>query len=321
MYAPGRCPIAPPHTSLPPCLQRAAAVHPTLACEHSSPPPLRTWQDASSFNQPLDWDVARVTSMYLMFGVRAGRCPIAPPHTSLPPCLQRAASAPHAHLSIPRLLLSAPGRRPPASTSPWTGTSRKSRACATCSRYARACCLPSRHRTRASCLACSPPPLHTARAPEHLSPPSSPHLAVRLQLQPAPGLGRRASHEHGIHVLCTPGPLPHRATAHELLALPAARRRCAPRTPEHSSPRPLRTWQSASSFNQPLDWDVAQVTSMVNMFYVRPGRCPIAPPHASLPPCLQPTASAPHARLSTTRLPPLRPSGSTPTPLPTAKSV
>ena len=146
-----------------------------------------------------------------------GRCPIAPPHTSLPPCLQRAASAPHAHLSIPRLLLSAPGRRPPASTSPWTGTSRKSRACATCSRYARACCLPSRHRTRASCLACSPPPLHTARAPEHLSPPSSPHLAVRLQLQPAPGLGRRASHEHGIHVLCTPGPLPHRASAHESL--------------------------------------------------------------------------------------------------------
>jgi hypothetical protein len=129
--------------------------------EHSSPPPLHNWQDAYDFNQPLDWDVAQVTSMYRMFLVRPGRSPIAPPHASLPPCLQPAAAAPHARLSLPRL--------------------------------------------------------------------------------------------------------------------------------------PLRTWQFAYDFNQPLDWDVAQVTSMEYMFYVRPGRCPIAPSLASLPPCLQPAASAPHA--------------------------
>ena len=68
----------------------------------------------------------------------------------------------------------------------------------------------------------------TPRTPEPSSPPS-PHLAVCLRLQPAPGLGRRASHEHGIHVLCTPGPLPHRAIAREPPALPAARRLCTPR--------------------------------------------------------------------------------------------
>ena len=50
----------------------------------------------------------------------------------------------------------------------------------------------------------------------------------------------------------------------------------------------------ASTFNVAIgSWDVAQVTDMYKMFWVRPGRCPIAPPHASLPPCLQPAASAP----------------------------
>ena len=34
------------------------------------------------------------------------------------------------------------------------------------------------------------------------------------------------------------------------------------------------------TFNEPIgSWDVAQVTSMGLMFYVRPGRCRIAPPH------------------------------------------
>ena len=55
------------------------------------------------------------------------------------------------------------------------------------------------------------------------------------------------------------------------------------RAPEHSSPRPLRTWQDASSFNQPLDWDVAQVTNMEDMFHVSPGRCPIAPGVSGVP--------------------------------------
>ena len=49
-----------------------------------------------------------------------------------------------------------------------------------------------------------------------------------------------------------------------------------------------------STFNVAIgSWDVAQVTNMGNMFYVRPARCPIAPPHTSLPPSLQPAASAP----------------------------
>ena len=39
------------------------------------------------------------------------------------------------------------------------------------------------------------------------------------------------------------------------------------------------------------------------MFNVRAGRCPSAPPHASLWSCLQPAASAPHARKSIPRLP------------------
>ena len=48
----------------------------------------------SSFNEAIgSWDVAQVTNMYSMFGVRSGRSPIAPPHTSLPPHLQPAASA------------------------------------------------------------------------------------------------------------------------------------------------------------------------------------------------------------------------------------
>ena len=47
-----------------------------------------------TFNEPIgSWDVAQVTNMYSMFGVRSGRSPIAPPHTSLPPHLQPAASA------------------------------------------------------------------------------------------------------------------------------------------------------------------------------------------------------------------------------------
>ena len=94
-----------------------------------------------------------------------------------------------------------------------------------------------------------------------------------------------------------PEPLPHRASAREPPALPAARRLCTPRAPEHPSPPPLRTWQEASRFNQPLDWDVAQVTSMRDMFQVRPGLLPsIAPPHASFLPCLQPAAAAHHTR-------------------------
>ena len=131
------------------------------------------------------------------------------------------------------------------------------------------------------------------------------HLAVCPQLQPALGLGRRARHEHAIHVQGTSGPLvlPHCATARKPPALPTARRHNPP-SPEHTSPLPLRTsWQGASSLNQPLDWDVAQVTNMRLMFNVRPGRCPIAPPHACLPHCLQPAASAPQARLSIPRLP------------------
>ena len=63
--------------------------------------------------------------------------------------------------------------------------------------------------TRASASLASPPP----------------RPAVRRQLQPAPGLERRASHElfwHVEHVRCKPGPLPHRATAREPPALPAA---------------------------------------------------------------------------------------------------
>ena len=71
--------------------------------------------------------------------------------------------------------------------------------------YARAA-APSRHRTQASNLACSLPPLHNQR------------------------------------------------------------------TPEPPSPPPLRTWQRAVDFNQPLDWNVSQVTSMKEMFTVRPGR-------------------------------------------------
>ena len=48
-----------------------------------------------TFNEPIgSWDVAQVTSMYFMFGVSPGRCPIAPPHTRFPPCVQPAASAP-----------------------------------------------------------------------------------------------------------------------------------------------------------------------------------------------------------------------------------
>ena len=38
-----------------------------------------------------------------------------------------------------------------------------------------------------------------------------------------------------------PEPLPHRASAREPPALPAARRLCTPRAPEHSSPQPLST--------------------------------------------------------------------------------
>ena len=41
--------------------------------------------------------------------------------------------------------------------------------------------------------------------------------------------------------LVRPEPLPHRASAREPPALPAARRLCTPRAPEHSSPQPLST--------------------------------------------------------------------------------
>ena len=52
-----------------------------------------------------------------------------------------------------------------------------------------------------------------------------------------------------------------------------------------------------STFNGAIgSWDVAQVTSMESMFHVRPRRCPIAPTHTSLPPCLPPAASAPPTR-------------------------
>ena len=48
-----------------------------------------------TFNEPIgSWDVAQVTNMDRMFKVSPGRCPIAPPHTRFPPCVQPAASAP-----------------------------------------------------------------------------------------------------------------------------------------------------------------------------------------------------------------------------------
>ena len=178
---PARCPIAPPHASLPPCLQPAASA-PHAAPEQSSPPPLRTWQGASSFNQPLDWDVARVTSMYFMFYVR----PEPLPHRATahaPPALPAARHlcTPRTPVSIPCLPLSAPGSTPPASTSPWTGTSRKSRTWDTCSMYARAA-APSRRRTRASRLGCSPPPPH----PRAIL--SIPHLPLRRSGRAPPPL-------------------------------------------------------------------------------------------------------------------------------------
>ena len=93
--SPGRCPSAPAHE--PPshlsaaafCLQARLSLYSASLARSSG-----TWQYADSFNQPLEWNVAKVTSMGDMFDVSPGRCPIAPPHASLPPYLPPAASAP-----------------------------------------------------------------------------------------------------------------------------------------------------------------------------------------------------------------------------------
>ena len=71
---PGRCPIAPPHMRASQHLACSLpTLHPMCTPENSSATPLRTWQNAWDFNQPLDWDVAHVTNMQYMFKVRPGR--------------------------------------------------------------------------------------------------------------------------------------------------------------------------------------------------------------------------------------------------------
>ena len=171
-------------------------------------------------------------------------------------------------------------------------------------------------------------------------------VAVRPELQPAPRVERGERHGYGLHVLCTPRPLPDRASASKLPANPqpppldiraAELPLCAVRpeplacrrlqiqsklesapgelerrksqkhgldvprkqpgplsrhailrmsSPRPSAPPPLHAVSSSSpplqgrtSFNQPLDWNVASVTDMSYMFSVRRGRRPIAPPH------------------------------------------
>ena len=243
----GRCPIPP--------AARASA-------------PLRTWQGADNFDQPLEWDVASVTYMSSMFSVSLGsRQPVArasaplriwqdterfdqplqwnvanvrymanmftvsPGRRCLIPPLQRAPQHP-----------SASGRMPPASTSRWSGTTRVSRAWAIHVR-----CKPGR---------CPIPP--AARASASLR---TWQRAFRFNQPLEWDVASVTSLGYMFYV--SPGRCP----------VPPAARASAP----------LRTWQYASDFNQPLEWDIASVASMGNMFHVSPCRCPIARAHSFIP--------------------------------------
>ena len=53
----------------------------------------------------------------------------------------------------------------------------------------------------------------------------------------------------------------------------------------------LSTRQYATAFNQPLSWDIASVTNMYNMFYVRSARAPASSSHTWVL-CLHPACAA-----------------------------
>ena len=149
--------------------------------------------------------------------------------------------------------------------------------------YARAA-APSRHRKRASRLACSPPPLHPTHAP-HRCPCLRPS-ARGASLQPTPQLEHLRCQGHDCHVCrvllpapCAPHcshalvhslPYTHAVHAHRGQSPPPTSRG-PPLTPYHMhvplcacDPR-----QGTHKFNQPLSWDTSGVTDMDNMFRVR----------------------------------------------------
>ena len=94
-----------------------------------------------------------------------------------------------------------------------------------------------------------------------------------------------------------PEQLPLAASLHPDRVTAASPRKAYAPVPMSGPPR--LHWQYASDFNQPLDsWDVASVTSMQDMFYVRGGAAPNPPSHApsaATHACTLPSAATPPA--------------------------
>ena len=86
---------------------------------------------------------------------------------------------------------------------------------------------------------------------------------------------------HPMHTLLAPSSPPHvrRALpAHTSCAAATPRRPAFRLTPRPASYALLPTWQSATAFNQPLNFDTSSVTNMEGMFRVRSTRALCMPP-------------------------------------------
>ena len=127
---------------------------------------------------------------------------------------------------------------------------------------------------------------HARFTPPLTSRRTSPRLAVRTSFQPATCLGCLEHGQHVQYVRCT--------------------QRRLPSAPQDSSRLPLTTAarlarQGAQAFNQPLAWDVSNVTSMNQMFYVRSAACLLTA--CSMPPTTQDVfVSPPTSRHTSPRL-------------------
>ena len=246
---------------------------------------LVTRQLASAFNQPLSFDISSVTNMPSMFHVRSPRAlpsaliVVGPPCTllALPP-LPYALSPPCPHVAPPSMC------RPVLLRQGTGGLSDANKLLIRCA-WSGSALFVSRYGSEWSSLgACSPSPPSPPLPPSPPTPPLPPPTPPLPPTSPPGTFNSKSSLQDALAEWCG-NPASAEAAYGHISAWDTGA------VTDMSSlvyDAPCR-----SSFNEAIgSWDVAQVTNMYSMFGVRSGRSPIAPPHTSLPPHLQPAASA-----------------------------
>ena len=219
-------------------------------------------QNAQAFNQPLAWDVSSVTSSVSMFYVHSSTCLRTACLT--PPADARSISPPTVRLASPR----SPG----------------------CIRFQPAACLGRLERDQYGwdvqgaqhcCCGAAQRLLNvTCHARSILPSPTVPllawHLAARTHFQSTACLECLKRDQHGpdvrgahsaacLHTACPTKAKPTAATCKH--------HRHDTRSIWLHLVLPRLAWQDAQAFNQPLAWDVSNVTSMDHMFQVHTASC------------------------------------------------